>query len=334
MNPHPRQGNASSFVFIVGAPRCGTTFLARHLRAHPDVCFSRVKEPHFFYANDLRGTPTCELRQIVERDYLDRYFPDREGYPLLAEGSVTYLYAPQQLEPVLRLWPDAKFIVAVRDPMQMVPSLHQRLRCIGDETERDFNRAWKLVAGRRNGFAIPRRCVDPRWLDYWESGRLGHYVTQFFEAVGRERCFVSVFDDLKADPAAHYRKVLDFVGLPDDHQTDFSPERESSDFKLQWLQHLLKRPPRAAISLLGSEALQVRTSASSKPSKSNLGQAVLAARSRILKWNKKPLPPVSISPVVRTEMQRMFARDLELLQNTISRDLGHWLGGNMGGQRQ
>ena len=63
---------------------------------------------------------------------------------MLVEGSTTYLYAAEQLEPILRLWPDARFIIALRDPMEMIPSLHQRLFFQGDESVRDFDRAWRL----------------------------------------------------------------------------------------------------------------------------------------------------------------------------------------------
>src|SRR4051812_47315807 len=114
---------SSRVVFIVGAPRCGATFLPPPFRRHPGVCFSNLKEPHFFSAFDLRSVADAHLQRIVEHDYLDRFFPHRSGQEVLAEGSVTYLYTPQQLAPILRLWPDAKFIVALRDPMQMVPSL-------------------------------------------------------------------------------------------------------------------------------------------------------------------------------------------------------------------
>src|SRR5579862_4386701 len=34
--------------FIIGAPKSGTTALSQYLGTHPNVFFSRVKEPHFF----------------------------------------------------------------------------------------------------------------------------------------------------------------------------------------------------------------------------------------------------------------------------------------------
>src|SRR4051795_3072423 len=154
------QTDVPRFAFIVGAPRCGTTFLCRHLRKHPNICFSKLKEPHFFSAIDLRDAPDAELQQTVARDYLNRFFPHRTGRSFLAEGSVTYLYTPHQLEPILRLWPTAKFIVALRNPMQMVPSLHQRLRCIGDETVSDSERSWPVADSSRRG-----KEFSPRWSE-------------------------------------------------------------------------------------------------------------------------------------------------------------------------
>lgn len=35
-------------LFVVGAPKAGTTSLWHYLRQHPDVFMSALKEPHFF----------------------------------------------------------------------------------------------------------------------------------------------------------------------------------------------------------------------------------------------------------------------------------------------
>src|SRR5688572_14975159 len=135
----------ADFAFIVGAPRCGTTSLARYLETHPAICFSCVKEPHYFAQYDLRDLATGDLRRRIEDDYLRRYFGRRQNdRRLLAEGSVSYLYAAAQMEPILRLWPNARFVICLRDPCEMLPSLHQRLVFNGDETVTDFAQAWSL----------------------------------------------------------------------------------------------------------------------------------------------------------------------------------------------
>ena len=313
----------SRWAFIVGAPRCGTTSLSKYLKAHPDVGFSRIKEPHFFAQNDLRGLPADELRDTVGREYLDRYYRGREGCAVLAEGSVTYLYFPGQLEPILRLWPRAKFVVAVRNPLQMIPSLHQRLIHNGDESVRDFRRAWALVPERRAGRSIPDRCADPRLLDYWEIGQLGKYVEKLFAAVGRERCFVSIFDDLATDPRRHYRELLDFLELRDDGQADFAPNRESKSVKLIWLQRLLMRPPRRAIKVLGSHNYQERFDVEKPPRL--LAETLLRARKKLLKWNQAPARKARIDDKLLEEMRETYRADVARLSALVGRDLNHWM---------
>jgi hypothetical protein len=320
----PEAAKAPNAAFIVGAPRCGTTSFARYLKRHPQVSFSIVKEPHFFALHDLRGLPNDELKEALTRDYLDRYFPERAGFPLIAEGSVTSLYIPDRVEPVLKLFPDAKFIISVRNPLQMIPSLHQRLFYNGDEDVTDFAKAWALVPERRAGRSVPKRCADPRWLDYWESGMLGKYVGGFVQTFGRDRCFVSVFDDYVADPAAQYRRLLDFLGLEDDGRTDFTRHRESRGVKSAMLQRLLQRPPKAAVSLLGSEAYKLRIDAK----KGEVGVAartVLNLRKRLLAWNKAPAPKIVLPLRLKDEMRAMYRDDVAKLSDLLGRDLSHWL---------
>ena len=316
------------FAFIVGAPRTGTTSLARYLRQHPSVCFSAVKEPHFFSFNDLTALSDAELREVVRSDYLDRYFPHCEADGrMLMEGSVTYLYTPEQMRAILRLWPNARFIIGVRDPMQMIPSLHQRLLSLGDETVEDFDLAWRLVDERREGRKVPRSCVEPRWLRYDEVGRLGDYVQRFISVVGGERCFVAVYDDLAADPAALYGRLLDFLELPHDQRTDFSTQRASRGYKSGFLQRLLKRPPAVTRTLLaGKEYRQrVATLQSLSEGQSRAAKAVLNLRKRLLRWNEADPPPVRVGARVRAEIRSKYLDDVRSLGNLIGRDLGHWL---------
>src|SRR6476620_6444743 len=145
----PRIGDIERFLFIVGAPRCGTTTMARWLQAHPQCLFPFVKEPHFFWQHDLRGLDNSELRRRIEEDYLDHFFREPgPGQTVGVDGSVSYLYAPEQLEPVLKLWPNSRFVVGVRDPMTLLPSLHSRLIFTGDENIRRFEDAWAAVPDR------------------------------------------------------------------------------------------------------------------------------------------------------------------------------------------
>jgi hypothetical protein len=324
----PHIEDIDRFIFIVGAPRCGTTTMARWLQAHPQVLFPFVKEPHFFAQQDLGSLAEPELRRVVEEDYLDHFFPEPEGERrIAADASVSYLYAPEQLEPVLKLWPNSRFVVGVRDPLSLLPSLHKRLIFTGDENIRRFEDAWAAIPDRAAGRRIPWSTIEPRWLRYDEAGRYGTYVERLFAAVGKERCLVMLFDDLVAGPAEQHRRLLDFAGLRQVPAPELKPERESKGVRFLLLQQLLKRPPRALLPYLASVRHHGRfdKEAGSKAKKTAAGAGRKSLRKRLLKWNKVPDEKRPIPLAVQHEIKAQFRDEVDRLGALIGRDLGHWL---------
>jgi hypothetical protein len=316
-----------SLVFIVGAPRGGTTTKWRMLAGHRQVAVPFVKEPHFFSQHDLRGLGDDELRQRVEQEYLGHFFAERSrGQNVGVDGSVSYLYTPEQLAPIVRLWPSARFIIAVRDPLTLLPSLHKRLLFIGDEDLARFEDAWAAVPDRAEGRQIPKRCIEPRWLRYDEAGRFGTYVERLFNAVGRERCMVSVFDDLERDPAGHSRRILEFVGL-EPVKVQVQVARESKQVRYPWLQRLLKRPPRALHPYLANIQLRRRLAKAARDeavATSGTGK-LLALRKRLLRWNELDDAKEPIPIHIQHEIRRHLKGEVERLARLINRDLSHWL---------
>jgi hypothetical protein len=313
------------FAFVVGAPRCGTTAIARFLAKHPEIAFSAVKEPHFFSQHDLRELSAKDLERRVEQEYLHRFFAGRGTERRIGgDGSVSYLYTPEQMEAILRLWPESRFIVAVRDPLAMLPSLHQRLIYIGDETLRDFQDAWAATPERAAGRKIPRSCIDPRWLRYDEAGRLATYVERLFATVGQDRCLVVVFDDLVTDPAGQGARILDFLGLEAIDTIELKPARSTANVRYPWLQRLLKRPPKALRNLLAGKHFRKRMNGSPPPEGAAF-EAVMSVRKRLIKWNRVPAPDLSVPLHVQHDIRARLRDEVDRLGELIGRDLSHWL---------
>ena len=317
----------SRFAFIVGAPRCGTTTLASNLKQNPQVCFSSVKEPHYFSRRLLGDLDHAALRSLIDEDYLARFFDHCEGNELLsAEGSVTYLYTPDRMAPILRLWPDARFIIAVRDPLQMLPSLHARLLVTGDETIRSFPQAWARIAERRQGRSIPRTTMDPRWLRYDEAGAFGTHIQRFFDVVGRERCHVVLFDDLVGRPQETYRQLCEFLGIEPWTGTRFNAQRGNMSFRIGWLQRLLKRPPKAMHTVLAGHQFRQREKKLGVRESSAVA-LLLKFRKRLLRWNKVKASRDPLDAALRAQIIERMRDEVILLSRVIDRDLSHWLGG-------
>jgi len=300
--------------FIIGAPRCGTTSLSRYLMRHPEVCFSRPKEPHYFAQQ--RGLPSGDE---LQRDYIDRYFGHRSASESVAgEGSVSYIHLPQAIEQILHFNPDAKFIAMVRNPRSMLPSYHQKMLFLLQEDEADFGKAWALQTPRAQGMALPRTCLDPRLLDYTGVASLGAQVQALFDIVGRERAHVIVFDDFVKDTLAEYRAVLDFLGLDYDGQTEFERRFDSQMYRFRWLQLLFwKTATRGGkfVDTLERSRRKYREDGTIRP---NLVK-------RITKLNKKPVKPAPLSPRMVDILREDLRDDVRLLGDLLGRDLGYWL---------
>ena len=109
--------------FIVGAPKCGTTALYTYLKQHPEIFMSPQKEPQFF-ANDVLGDRrhTCTWAEYLS------CFAAARGAKRIGEASVAYLGSPCAPKQIKMFNPAAKIIIMLRNPVDMMHSLHnQRL---------------------------------------------------------------------------------------------------------------------------------------------------------------------------------------------------------------
>jgi len=88
-------------LFILGAPKSGTTSLYAYLQKHPDIYFPHVKEPHYF-AKDLPSRISNNI--VTESDYLS-LFKSAYNYKYIGEASVWYLYSDLAIEHIINFNP-------------------------------------------------------------------------------------------------------------------------------------------------------------------------------------------------------------------------------------
>src|SRR5260221_6551323 len=140
---------------------------------------------------------------------------------------------------------------------------------------------------------------------------------------GRERSLVPRFDAFKADPGSEYRRVLEFLELEDDGQTNFDRHAESKDSRIAWIHRLMKRPPRALLWLFDGEDREVIEAGAGKPGP--LLEKVMAVRTRIIHLNRIQAGKPQVSDRVREAMRAMYRNDVALLSRFLGRDLNHWI---------
>ncbi len=196
--------------FIVGAPKCGTTAMYNYLAAHPDVFMPRTKEPTFF-AQDLDEGKRGDDR-LFTRD-LDQYlalFSDWRGERRVGEGSVWYLYSKIAADQIKQFAPDARIIVMLRDPVEMMHSLHAHRLARGAEDLESFEEALRAEKDRANGERFPKHAYVLKGLLYTEVVKYASQVEEYLNTFGRDRVLVLIFEEFVATPVRRTGKCASF----------------------------------------------------------------------------------------------------------------------------
>lgn len=223
-------------LFIVGAPKCGTTAWASYLASHPQIFFSKMKEPHHFA---LDFPPDA---RIVDRDEYLELFAKSGPAKIVAEASPTYLYSTEAAKAIRAFNPDARIIILLRKQAEYLPSRHNQLVLNGLENIKDFAKAWRM-SGKRDRSNMPAFCKLPRVLDYREAGRFSEQVERYLGEFPRDQIRLFHFSEWTVDPRATYLEIMQFLGLEDDGRVDFPKVNEARHQRSALVVQLVRHPP-------------------------------------------------------------------------------------------
>jgi hypothetical protein len=293
--------------FILGAPKCGTTALFEYLRSHPAIFLPQVKEPHFF-ATDLGSYPA-----IKSLDAYHSLFQDaRPDQTRVGEASVYYLRSTTAAANIRQYQPDARLIAMFRNPVDMLHSFHSQLLYVAEETEEDFEAAWRLQERRARGLDLPPGSRGAFLLQYREMGRFGSQTQRVLASFPAGQLKVILFDDFGADPKRVYDDVIAFLGLPGDDRAEFPRINENKRARVTWLRNFLRKPPPVVRNAYRSVKQTVG------------GARMDALKSAIVRRNTVREHRSPLSPAFRAELIEEFREEVALLASLLDRDLGHW----------
>jgi hypothetical protein len=293
--------------FIIGAPKCGTTALSEYLRTHPNIYISSPKEPHYF-AEDLGHY--CWAKSLDQ--YLKLFEDSRDNHLAVGEGSVLYLYSSVAIRNIYHFNPDAKIIVMLRNPIELIYSYHSQAVYCADEDEKEFEKAWKLQSLRRKGFKIPRACRHPKLLQYAEVGRLGEQIERLLSIFPSQQIYVIFFEDFTTSTRQVYENVLAFLGVPSDERVNFPKINANKIHRVTWLGNFTEKTPLPLVEIAMN-------------TKKLLGLQKLDILDRIRRFNVKVSEREPLSPSFRAELIDEFREDLKKLSFLLGKDLSHWI---------
>jgi len=289
--------------FIVGAPKCGTTAMNDYLSQHPDIFMAR-KEIHYF-GKDLKLKQTT-----TESEYLEN-FQQAKNEKVIGEASVWYLYSQTAAEEIRSFSPDAKILIMLRNPVDMVYSLHSQNLYDGNEDVFDFETAINLDTERQRGNRLPHSADFEQLPAYRDSASYYEQVKRYLETFDQKNVKIILYDDFVEDTEEVVKETLSFLGLNTLINIEYRVVNPNKHVKLLFIHRIIKSP---------SQQLK------------RIAQAIIPFKSirhflmrQLLNWNVNNRKRKKISNELRISLQKYFSNDILLLEKLIDRDLSKWL---------
>ncbi|MGZ8754842.1 MAG: sulfotransferase domain-containing protein, partial [Acidimicrobiia bacterium] len=228
----------------------------------------------------------------------------------VGEASVWYMYSRRAAGRIHEFNPNARMIALLRNPVDMLQSIHAHHVYTGFQEIQDFR-----IAYQDHGTSGQSGESFRHHLDYSQIARYGDQLERFLQLSGRDSIHVSLHDDLKSDVSRVYRSIIDFLGLqpgPLPEFRRFNPQRRSRNRTVAGLhQRMTSRKairPRPS-SWVGSMWRKGETTVNRIVGRLNAAEVI-----------RTP-----VDPEMRQEIIADYRDDILKLSGLIDRDLSHWL---------
>ena len=224
-------------LFIIGAPKCGTTFLYHYLRKHPDIFFPNFKEPHFFGSDLMRRNGAYNLNKS---EYYSLFNTNKK---IIGEASTLYIFSKNAAKEIHKFNPNAKIIIMLRDLVDLVHSLHAQFIFSGDEIIEDFSQALDMEHDRLNNKNIPKQTTVINKLFYTSNIlELPENINSFINYFGSDNIKYVYLDEIKNDPKKLYFKILEFLNVDLNVQIPkFKIINKNKIYKSKFIRNFIKR---------------------------------------------------------------------------------------------
>ena len=298
-------------LFIIGAPKSGTTSLYEYLKGHPEVFMSVVKEPCYFARDLARDDSGNFLVYWRDRKLYADLFREAGEAKIAGEGSTRYLYSKDAPALIHKASPDARIVAMLRNPVDMIHSLHAHKLAAATEDVADFEQALALEADRHAGRNLPAHS-NPLLATYRDRARFGEQLPRWFEELGRDSVHVIIFEDMVRDPQTEFRRLLEFLDIDPDYQPpSFAAYNTAHGARSMTIRRLLngRLPQWLVWTALPRVIGDTRTRG-------------LVRRFRHSWFHRKPIQKGALRPELRRQLEDEFVPDVALVSELLGRDLG------------
>lgn len=183
-------------LLLIGAPKCGTTTLARWWDQHPQGFTAPGKEVGFFTVEWHRGV-----------DWYRSQFDGASPGQVSCDASPGYLYDRTALDRIAEVLPGARLAVVLREPVLRVWSHWCYMVALGLEP-----RSFETVLEQESR---DERTTPPGFpIGYLQGSRYLPALRAVAERFDRSQLLVLFTDDLRRDPEGTFARLCAHGGIP------------------------------------------------------------------------------------------------------------------------
>ena len=201
-------------LLLIGAPKCGTTSLLLWLRKHPEVYHpwrkyhSGAWESRFLISGPLelpispqRPRGTLQLPHEIDMDHY-------RGQRWIIDKSPQHLYFSRALESVRDLSPEARVIITLRDPYDLMISLYSQIRK-SVEYDTTFESLFNMMQSQ-DWVADKNNAETWSFLTY---PRYSHFVRSWVDEIGADRVRVIPLSSISQNSRGVLQELSDWLGI-------------------------------------------------------------------------------------------------------------------------
>jgi len=227
---------------------------------------------------------------------------------IIGEASPHYLFSKSAPHEIYKFNPASKIIIMLRNPVDMIYSLHSRYVYSGNETEVDFMKALKLEEYRLNGEKLPKQIdLIEKLLYKTYVYRLPEQIQSYLNIFGDKNVIIILFFQFISDIKKIYKTTLTFLGVDDNFLPNIARKNPHKDTRSKIVRNMLK----SSAMPLG----KFRARFISKP---------LGITKLLYDLNSRRTKRTDLAEDVRFALQNEFRSVIDQLEEILKKDLSAW----------
>lgn len=185
-----------NFLFV-GSGKSGSTSLYYHLKDHPEIYMSPLKETRFFVNTEVN--PYFDSHAVKTFEEYRNLFAGHSGEKAIGEMSPEYLASPAAAKLIRETLGDIKIIIILRHPVERAISLFNHLK---RDRLIEFNRIDKAIQS------------DVFWKKiFYEEGLYCEHLNVYRNTFSAENIYINTYNKFQGDPELVVRQIYGFLGV-------------------------------------------------------------------------------------------------------------------------